>query len=88
MEIGGNNMEEKLKVSADTVARTIVLIIALINQVIAIKGGEALHLNEDTVYQTVTLLFTIGASIWSFWKNNSFTQPALQADKVLKDLKK
>lgn len=74
-------------VKADTIARTVVLILALVNQGLAFAGKEALPFTEDTVYQVVTLIFTIGASAWAWWKNNSFTKNAIEADKVLDELK-
>ena len=71
-----------MKVKTDTIIRTIVLAIALINQVLAIYGREAIPITEDNVYQLVTLLVTIGAAVWSWWKNNSFTYAALKGDEV------
>lgn len=74
-------------IKTDTIARTIVLFIALANQVLAIAGKEVFPVTEDQVYQVVTLVVTIGASVWAWWKNNSFTKPAIEADKVLAQLK-
>lgn len=74
-------------VKIDTIARTIVLFIALANQVLAIAGKEVFPVTEDQVYQGVTLIVTIGASVWAWWKNNSFTKAAIEADKVLTNLK-
>ena len=76
------------KVKADTIARTILLILALINQGLAITGKETLPFTEDTVYQVVSLFATIAASAWAWWKNNSFTKNAIEADKILAQLKK
>lgn len=73
-------------VKTDTIIRTIVLIIALVNQVLAIAGKEAFPVTEDQVYQIVSLVVTIGASVWAWWKNNSFTKNAIEADKVLDQL--
>lgn len=75
-------------VKIDTIARTIVLFIALANQVLAIAGKEIFPVTEDQVYQIVTLIATVGASVWAWWKNNSFTQNAIEADNVLAQLKK
>lgn len=74
-------------VKIDTIARTIVLFIALANQVLAIAGKEVFPVTEDQVYQGVTLIVTIGASVWAWWKNNSFTKNAIEADNVLSQLK-
>jgi len=74
-------------VKAETIARTIVLFIALANQILAIAGKEIFPVTEDQVYQVVTLIGTIAASAWAWWKNNSFTKNAIEADKLLEDLK-
>ena len=74
-------------VKIDTIVRTIVLIIALANQALAIAGKEVFPVTEDQVYQVVTLIATVGASVWAWWKNNSFTKAAIEADKVLDQLK-
>lgn len=74
-------------IKTDTIARTIVLFIALANQVLAISGKEIFPVTEDQIYQIVSLVATIGASVWAWWKNNSFTKPAIEADKVLAQLK-
>ena len=76
------------KVKSDTIIRTIILILALANQVLAIMGKQAIPVTEDEVYQLVTLLITIGAALWSWWKNNSFTLPAIKADEYLAKLRK
>ena len=74
-------------VTAGTIARTIVLLLALANQVLAMCGKQVLNISDDDIYQTVSLLFTIGASAVAWWKNNSFSQTALKADKVMAELK-
>ena len=77
-----------MKVKAETIIRTIILIIALANQALAIMGKQAIPVTDDEVYQLVTLLITIGAALWSWWKNNSFTLPAIKADEYLEKLRK
>ena len=81
-------MPEKHPVKIDTIIRTIVLLIALVNQVLAVLGKQAFPVTEDEVYQIVTLIVTICSAIWAWWKNNSFTQAALSADHVLEVIKK
>jgi SPP1 family holin len=70
-------------VKIDTIARTIVLFLALANQVLAIAGKEVFPVTEDQVYQGVSLTVTIVTSVWAWWKNNSFTANAIEADKIL-----
>lgn len=77
-----------MKVTKETIARTIVLALALINQILAIVGRGQIPIAENDIYQIVSLAITIGSSIVAWWKNNSFTQPALRADALLETLKK
>ena len=76
-----------MKVKTETIIRTIVLILALVNQVLAIYGKQKIPITEDEIYQLITLIVTIGASLWTWWKNNSFTQPAIQADEYMEKLR-
>lgn len=76
-----------MEVKKNTVIRTTILVIALLNQILTSSGHEVLPISDEEVNQVVTLAFTIGASIWAWWKNNSFTKAAIEADKVLKDKK-
>ena len=74
-------------VTAGTIARTIVLLLALANQVLAMCGKQILNISDDDIYQVVSIVFTIGASAVAWWKNNSFSQAAVKADKVMSELK-
>ena len=69
-----------MNVKADTIARTIVLFLALINQFLAVAGKEVLPFTNDEVYQLVSLVATIASSAVAWWKNNSFTKAAIKAD--------
>lgn len=77
-----------MNIKADTIARTIVLLIALANQILAIYGKNKLPFVESDIYQIVSLAFTLISSAVAWWKNNSFSKNAIQADNYLKDLKK
>lgn len=78
---------EKLKPSRATITRTAVLFIALINQVIVIYGGEALPFTDSQIYEAVSTVLTVYAALASWWHNNSFSSPALQADLKLEAYK-
>lgn len=73
--------------NADTLARTVCLVLALVNQILATLGKEILPFGEDTLYQTVTIIFTLVTSVIAWWKNNSVTKEAKAADIYLKKLK-
>ena len=80
-----------MKVKTETIIRTIVLILALINQALAIFGKEALPITEEEVYEVyrfITYIITLVVSLWAWWKNNSFTIPAIKADEYLEQLRK
>ena len=76
-----------MKISTDTIIRTVVLVVALLNQVLTATGKNPLPFSDDVIYEAVTLAVTIGASAWAWWENNSFTKAAIEADQYLKDLK-
>lgn len=80
-----NNIDTRI--STDTIARTIVLALALINQVLAIMGKGTIQIAENDVYQFVSLAWTIISAIIAWWYNNSFTKHAIRADKYLDALK-
>ena len=77
-----------MKIKKETVIRTIVLALALINQVLTIFGISVIPIADDQVTEFISLAFTIGASVWAWWKNNSFTRNAIEADNILEALKK
>ena len=74
-------------INADTIARTIVLALALINQVLAIAGKGTISFANSDIYQLVSLIWTIGASVTAWWNNNSFTAAARKADGLEDELK-
>ena len=75
-------------ISPSTIARTVVLLLALINQVLSALGRPVLPIQSDTLEQLITLGLTIGSSLWAWWKNNSFTCEACEADEYLCQLRK
>lgn len=76
-----------MKVKKETVIRLIVLALVLVNQILCSTGVINFEFGEDKIYEFVSLLFTLGASIWTTWKNNSVTPEAIKADEYLKELK-
>ena len=74
-------------ISAGTIARTACLLLALTNQVLSACGKPVLPIESATVEQLVTAGITTVAALVAWWKNNSFTVAAIQADKYLEDKK-
>lgn len=69
-------------IKLDTIIRTVCLVLALVNQALTMAGHNVLPVSDDQVAELLSLIFTIGASLWAWWKNNSFTKAAIQADDV------
>ncbi len=67
-------------VSKETIIRTIILVIALVNQVLTASGKNPLPFSDEELYTGLTAVFTVAASVWAWWKNNSFTKNAIAAD--------
>ena len=78
---------DKLQIKASTIARTVVLFLALANQVMVAFGWSPIELDEESVYTLVSTVVTIVTAVWAWWENNSFTQAAIKADKVLEEEK-
>lgn len=76
----------KLHIKPETVARTFVLVLALVNQCLSAAGKSPLPIDNETLEQLVTAGITTAAAMWAWWKNNSFTQNALQADVYMTNL--
>ena len=74
-------------VKTDTIIRTIILVVALINQALTMAGKSIIPISDEEITEIVSLVVTIGASLWAWWKNNSFTSNAIKADEILAELK-
>lgn len=75
------------KVKKDTIIRTILLALALINQLLSATGHSPLPIENEQVETLISTVLTVAAAIWSWWKNNSFTDEAIAADNMMKRLK-
>lgn len=74
-------------VSAGTIARTVCLVLALVNQVLAMLGMVPVDIADDTVYQVVSVGATVVTALIAWWKNNSFSKEAVAADEAMKNAK-
>ena len=75
------------KISAGTIARTIILLLALVNQCLNMAGVQTIPIADEDVNTFVSTAWTVIASLWAWWKNNSFTRAAIEADQTLKEKK-
>lgn len=71
-------------IETGTIVRTAVLIVALINMVLTSFKKNPLPFSDDEVYSGVSAVVTVVAALVAWWKNNSFTLKAIEADDILK----
>lgn len=75
------------KITAGTIARTIVLLLALVNQCLSMAGIQVIPIADEDINTLVTTLWTVAASLAAWWKNNSFTRAALAGDALMRQEK-
>lgn len=82
-------MEVKVKqeIKPDTIVRTICLALACINHLLTINGKSPLPISDDQVQVVVSYVLMLAASLWAWWKNNSFSQAALAGDVLMRSIK-
>ena len=73
-----------MNITAGTLARTIILALALINQILSATGHPVLPIEDAQIETLVTTAWTVIASLAAWWKNNSFTAAAKKGDEVMK----
>ena len=77
-----------MKVSKETIIRTVLQLVAIINIILQMAGKNTLPFTDDEISQFISLVFLICTSIATWWKNNSFTLNAIKADNYKKKLEK
>ncbi|WP_428859447.1 phage holin [Bifidobacterium dentium] len=70
---GDDNRRPAPPVDAATIARTIILLLGLVNSILVMLGVDTIPIADETVNQLVALIWTVGASIWAWWKDNAIT---------------
>lgn len=74
-------------VSVGTITRTAALGLALTNQLLSAAGKPLLPIDNAQLEQMISTGFTVGAALAAWWKNNSFTPEAIEADDFMTRLK-
>lgn len=72
------------KAEVGTITRTVLLWLAIINQILTAIGKNPIPLDDMAVSTIITSVL----AVWAWWKNNSFTHSAKLADMYLKEVKK
>ena len=76
-----------MNITSGTIARTICLCLALVNQILTATGHSVINISDESVNTLISTGFTIVTAVIAWWKNNSFTQSALKADEVMREEK-
>lgn len=76
-----------LKVTKGTAVRTVMIIVVVINLILKACGIEVINIDENDVSTVIENLVSIGVIVLGFWKNNSFTAEAKNADFYLAKFK-
>ena len=75
----------KMNITSGTIARTIILVLALVNQILTAMGHSVINISDESINTLISTGFTIVTAVIAWWKNNSFTQSALKADEVMRE---
>ena len=70
------------------ITRTAVLVLLLLNQTLVMFGLNPLPFSEEQLFEGITVVLTVAVTYWNWYKNNSFTKEAKEADEYLRELKK
>lgn len=77
-----------MKISKGTIIRTAFLLLAIINNLLAIFGKAPLPITNEQLELIVSTIITVVMAVINWWKNNSFTSAAIQGDLLKDRLKK
>ena len=76
-----------MNISKGTIIRTVLLALALINQILTATGHSIIPISDEQVTEFISLGFTIITAVVAWWKNNSFSEAAIKADEYMKGIK-
>lgn len=68
-----------------SLTRTIILALALINQLLSAAGKSPLPIKDETIDLAISTGFTIVVSIWTWWKNNYISKKGQKQKEVLEN---
>lgn len=78
---------QRKAIPTETIIRAIVLFVTLVNTILTMSGKNPLPFAEDELYTWLSAAATVAATLWAWWKNNSFTSAAIAADEYMAELK-
>lgn len=76
------------QVKKRTIIRTIVLAVAFLNQILVVTGYSPLPFESEEIELFISTLFTILASVNTWWKDNDITRKTRDRKAKLDDMDK
>ena len=70
-------------VAPATIVRFIVLIIAIALWILKMFGIIPSRINNNIIFNIIIIVFGVFVFLYVYWKNNSWTEPALVADEIM-----
>jgi SPP1 family holin len=83
-EITLNNLNP-VPPNTGSIIRTVILAVALINQLLVSAGYSPLPFENEQIELGLSTAFTVIAALISWWKNNDLTRKARLASKLAKE---
>ena len=77
-----------MKASKGTIIRTALLVLAIINNLLSVFGKPVLPITDEQLELIISTIITVVVAVVNWWKNNSYTSEAVEADVYMKRLKK
>lgn len=71
----------------NAIARLVVLVVLLGNQIMVMFGMEPLPYSDEEIYKGVSSVLAFGFSIYTWWKHNNLTEEAEATEKILQKKK-
>ena len=71
----------------ETVIRTVITFITLLNSILVMCGKNPVPYGETQLYTALSCIISVVSTLWAWWKNNSFTVSARMADEYMQKLK-
>ena len=75
------------KITTGTIVRTVLLVLALVNQVLCVMGISPIPIDDEVLTQAITTGATVIIAIITCWKNQSFTKEAIADDVQMNRMK-
>lgn len=76
-----------MKISKGTIIRTALLVLAIVNNLLAIFHKAPLPITNEQLELIISTIFTVVMAVINWWKNNDVTPEAIEATQYMHRLK-